>query len=460
MTRTRRIHARGPLSPNRSGVLPIPGSRRAGIAAAVVLLAALLACAAGGCGSKPELKVVIVAIDALDWSVADPLIEQGKMPNLERVVKEGMRADLHSFVPLEKSPTIWTTIATGKGSKKHGIGDFVAATGERPLMNSTGWRARSFWDILSEKGYTVGILNWLVTWPAWEVNGYFIADGVSYSPDDGFEVPERLTYPPELAEEIAPYRVSFASTTDDDIADLLGGQDWRTTDDYEIVGGVETARSLHATDHSVLNISNYLLENKPQPDVYAVYFLGVDRACHRFWGPMDPTSVRGITPEEQELFGNLIPKYYERADGYLGEVLDRIDENSTVIVCSDHGFRGPVYVNGAIKLGIQMHREVGALAAMGPGIRKGAQVTGASVLDVTPTLLALLGEPVGRDMDGFVLTEMIDEDHLAANPVTYIDTYEGEPDPDAEAADEGEEPLESPLDDAIKEELRSLGYIQ
>jgi hypothetical protein len=79
----------------------------------------------------------------------------------------------------------------------------------------------------------------------------------------------------------------------------------------------------------------------------------------------------------------------------------------------------------------------------------------ANVLDLTPTILALLGEPVGRDMDGFVLTGLIDEGHLADYPVTYLDTYERDDEPE-----QSDEPIESALDDAIREELRSLGYIE
>jgi arylsulfatase A-like enzyme len=136
-------------------------------------------------------------------------------------------------------------------------------------------------------------------------------------------------------------------------------------------------------------------------------------------------------------------------------VLDSIDENSTVIVCSDHGFRGPLRTKEGLKLGISMHRELGVLAAMGPGIRRGGTLASANVLDLTPTILALLGEPVGRDMDGFVLTNLIDEGHLADYPVTHIDTYERDDEPE-----QSEEPIESALDDAIREELRSLGYIE
>ncbi len=428
---------------------------RAG-ATVFVLSVALAALFFGGCGTAPDTKVVVIGIDGMDWSLADPLIEQGKMPNLARVLSEGTRAELRSLMPLQKSPTIWTTIATGKGPRKHGIGDFVAGSDEQPLLNSNGWRTRSIWDILGESGRTVGILGWLVTWPAQEVDGYCVTDRIVYAPEDGYSSIPHLTYPTELEEELAPLRVSLASTTMDDVADLMSGDVWQDGEEAITWIGVQGLRGIYASDQSILAMSEYLLESREQPDFYAVYFLGLDRCCHRFWGPMRPYTVDIKVDEKiNEAFENVIPRYYERVDLLIGDVLDSIEPNSIVIVCSDHGFYGPRRTKEGLQLGISMHRELGILAAMGPGIRRGATLANANVLDLTPTILTLLGEPVGRDMDGFVLTGMIDEDHLADHPVTYVDTYERD-----EPPEQSEEPIESALDDAIREELRSLGYIE
>ena len=79
------------------------------------------------------------------------------------------------------------------------------------------------------------------------------------------------------------------------------------------------------------------------------------------------------------------------------------------------------------------------------------------MLDITPTILALCGLPVGLDMDGEVLERAIDPDFLDSHPVATVATYESET--AGEEPGESEEPIESPLDDEIREELRSLGYI-
>ena len=60
----------------------------------------------------------------------------------------------------------------------------------------------------------------------------------------------------------------------------------------------------------------------------------------------------------------------------------------------------------------------------GDGVRAGAALRGASVLDVAPTILYLMGLPVARDMEGRVLTEIVTEDFARSHPLTFIPSYE------------------------------------
>jgi hypothetical protein len=66
----------------------------------------------------------------------------------------------------------------------------------------------------------------------------------------------------------------------------------------------------------------------------------------------------------------------------------------------------------------------GFLCAVGDGVRAGAAVGRASVLDIAPTILYLMGLPVARDMEGRVLAEILDEDFISSHPVTFIPSYE------------------------------------
>jgi hypothetical protein len=67
----------------------------------------------------------------------------------------------------------------------------------------------------------------------------------------------------------------------------------------------------------------------------------------------------------------------------------------------------------------------GYLIVIGDGIRPGATLSTASVVDIAPTILYLMGLPVAQDMDGRVLTEILDEDFARSHPLTFIPSYRG-----------------------------------
>jgi len=70
------------------------------------------------------------------------------------------------------------------------------------------------------------------------------------------------------------------------------------------------------------------------------------------------------------------------------------------------------------------HSIHGVLLLRGPSVKKDCEIDGASLLDVVPTTLALVGRPVGRDMDGRVLTGAIEPRYLETRPLKYIDSYD------------------------------------
>jgi len=95
----------------------------------------------------------------------------------------------------------------------------------------------------------------------------------------------------------------------------------------------------------------------------------------------------------------------------------------------------------------------GIFMAWGKGIKRGTVVEGASIVDVTPTILHAMGLPVPAYMDGRVLTEIMDEAWLAEHPVVY--------DEEAQLG-EGEEALKYSAEEteAIMSRLAALGYVE
>jgi predicted AlkP superfamily phosphohydrolase/phosphomutase len=99
------------------------------------------------------------------------------------------------------------------------------------------------------------------------------------------------------------------------------------------------------------------------------------------------------------------------------------------------------------------HDRNGILLADGPNLRSPGVIQGARLMDVAPTLLHLLGEPVPDTMSGDVLTDLFREDWLRENPVRRVKADPG-------AAPTAPEQPFSPEDEAaLEERLRDLGYM-
>jgi tetratricopeptide (TPR) repeat protein len=333
------------------------------------------------------------------------------------------------------SPLIWTSIATGRKPLDHGILDFVIndpETGEQIPTTSNLRKVKALWNIVGEHGKTVGVLGWLVTWPAERVNGWLISDRYFsiWSKGDlsGARPASHLTYPKSLQDSLDAL-VSAALS-----ANGLGLQEqiWNET---------------HARRRTAIS----LLKNQT-PDFAALYFSGVDRLGHLLLGNPDiePTEAR------QE-----IEAMYTYLDTVLGEIVALADSNTTILLASDHGFytaeRGPP-ATAMIGSGhaSEWHRDRGILVLKGPGIRPGAAFKSAHVLDIAPTVLALLDLPIPADAAGRVLREALTDQFVMQHPVDRIDTYEVD---NQKASADEPRPLRSEQDSEIRKQLESLGYL-
>ncbi|MFH1864674.1 MAG: alkaline phosphatase family protein [Candidatus Eisenbacteria bacterium] len=403
-----------------------------------------------------ERRIMLIGIDGMEWDIMGPLLEAGRLPTFARIMSEGSWGELRSLDILE-SPVIWTSIATGKLPEKHGIMGFAKKSpkgGEPVPITSNVRRVEAIWDILGDEGWSVGIVGWLSTWPAEPVNGYLVTDYFNYGwgPEHTGEG-ERVTFPPGLAADIEDLRVLEEDITDERAAAFTNGV---VPEGDVLRKRFNALKACIATDETSHSVALRLADRMPV-DFYAVYLKGIDGVCHLYWVDMIPESGPPVTEEEKQTFGSVIASYYEEMDGVLAGFLEMVDENTTLILTSDHGHSGPKPVGDKYNWGIAMHDPTGVLALWGKDIAKGQELVDASVLDITPTLLALCGLPVADDMDGRVLTEAIDGDFLRGHPVRTIETYE----PDAgSSGDDEREPIESPIDEEVRERLRALGYIE
>ena len=422
-------------------------------------------------------RILIVGIDGLDWSRVNRLADEGRMPNVARMRSEGASGILHSIRPFV-SPTIWTCIATGKTEEKHGISGFLVNTPNpadaspttdnmpqaKGIATSNMRKVKAIWQILSAAERSVGVIGWLVTYPADVVNGYLISSHVTLAlsakrearaPNQTDDWLSEGIYPKSLWSEVADNVYHEEDVGDSIIESFIATSMDRARQEEKV--RTSSLAKFYAADMTSLTLSRHFFETRPA-DFNAVYFRGSDMTSHFFWRFMEPESwKKELSAEAIETFSPVVERYYALADSLLGEVIELVDDDTYVVLLSDHGFaghRGYRGFEGDVAVGIEMHREDGIIFVSGPGIKPGGSVAGASVLDVTPTVLALAGLPVARDMDGRPLTEVMSRTFLERYPVVYIESYEVGDAPDGDLT-----PIESPVDDEIKEMLRSLGYI-
>jgi predicted AlkP superfamily phosphohydrolase/phosphomutase len=437
-------------------------------------------------GASPSgLKVVIVGIDGATWTVMDPLLAGPDLPTFASLIERGSRAPLESQKPI-LSPCVWTTIATGRNREDHGIVRFRSthSTAEKPkLMATTDRTAPAIWNMVTSYGVGVGVVGWWVTWPAEAVEGFIVSDRVAYSRwsswTDGHQN-SRLTHPPELIDKLKALVVDPVQAAPLDEIYALAEFDERER------------REIEAADHpipfhapSVLKfgfceqktyerIADELFAHS-QPALSLMFLVAVDPISHTYWHMYRPSEFREpVDPGEAMRLGKIVPAIYRHDDHYLGTLLPKFDERTVVIVVSDHGFKASGKLPGLTRevdyrsVGIARTEELEdpvnlgqsgvhdldgiLIAAGGPILKRAALKKKATVLDVTPTVLALLGLPIARNLPGRVLEELIDPAFLAAHPLQYIDAYEDRCKPTA-----FDEPAE--FDDGGRTELlNSLGY--
>ena len=206
---------------------------------------------------------------------------------------------------------------------------------------------------------------------------------------------------------------------------------------------VEGFRWAYAADETYLAVAQHLLETDPDLDLYGLYFNGVDVVGHRYWKYLEPEQYPPYPAEERPRFETVIPRYYEYTDELLGELLEHRRPGDTYLLVSDHGFHARGHKDGPD----------GILIAAGANVARGATVAGPELADLAPTVLALLGLPTARDMEGRILDELFTEEWRAAYPKEKVDTFDTE--------DWREQnPIASEIDEEFLARLRALGYLE
>jgi len=391
-------------------------------------------------------KLVVLGFDGLSWEILLPLLEEGSLPGFRALLEHAAYGNLATH-PLTKSPLVWECISTGRPPARHGIGHHVhfemrglerrirylpyfplgnSPMGLRHLLtysapwapwdavgaDATAARAARFWEVAQRRGMRVGVYNWMNTAPAAPVRPFLYGYGT---------VPPRV-FPPDLEAGLPP----------------LPGKELETGAGMEWVEG--------KLSHERRAYERFrLLSLRHQPDLLLYYTHYSDAVNHLNWRNeahgrhffISGLSHPSYVPKEP------VRRVMGFVDDLVADILSRMPEGATIAVVSDHGFDFRGYEHDNAPPGVFILR--------GPGVESGP-IQSASIYDVAPTFLHLLGLPVAKDMVGRTM-EVARPGGSLDRPIAWVATH-GPPLPTVTASAPDPEDVR-----AYREYLRALGYV-
>ena len=407
--------------------------------------------------SAPRRKILLIGWDAADWNVALPLVEAGKMPALKRLMEQSAWGKLATLRPV-LSPMLWTSIATGKRAWKHGIHGFsepCPATGSlRPISNLSR-TAKAVWNIFNQNDLRTHVLGWWPSHPAEPINGVMVSNHFQQACadlDKPWPLRPGTVHPPRLATSLAEMRIHPAELTNEDLlpfvpraAEIDQAKDKRLGTCAKILAEIS---GIHAAATAALQLEPW--------DFAAVYYDGIDHFGHGFMR-YHPPRLPWVEEKDFELYKDVIESAYRFHDLMLDVLLRIAGDDTSVLLMSDHGFEPgnlrPRTLPNEPAGPAAEHSPFGIFCLRAPDVRAGERIHGASLLDITPTLLHLAGLPAARDMDGQVLVNCF----RSPQTVRLIDSWEDLP------GATGQHPPGTGLDSADAHQslrqLVELGYI-
>lgn len=422
-------------------------------------------------GTSPSYRVVIAGFDGMDPEFLGYFLSQGKLPNFQRLVREGAYAPCQTFKPT-KSVVLWTSVATGKRMEKHGIVDWqlLSRDGRKILATGQARRTEALWNMATDGGKSSSIVNWWATWPAEAVRGTIVSNHFQRSLHEPLE---EATYPPELASELSALALPDRAAAEAALAaagipvysPAIAESVFRPNGQFR--SRFQTAAGVFNDDAIAERSLFHLFDSRGQADLTAVLFRTTDVYTHFLWRFIDRRVAepvyralrdegKPLTDEivetMEEAYARVLEPVYVHEDRRLGRLMEKLGPDTVLLVVSDHGFQFRNYGFNHYDDGRGgVRAPPGVLFVWGPPVRAGGKLEVPTLFDVAPTALYLLGLPVGRDMDGRVLTEAFSPSLFSRRPVAWVSTHDQGT---RLAADR-----ESPVDEDVLRELRSLGYV-
>jgi predicted AlkP superfamily phosphohydrolase/phosphomutase len=265
--------------------------------------------------SQSTRRVLVIGLDCAEPSL---LLERWRqdLPNLNHLMSNGAYGRLESCHPPITVPA-WASMLASRDPGQLGYYGFRNRAdhsyGKLFTANGIAVQAPRVWDVLSKAGKQSIVVGVPQTYPVRPLNGNLIS--CFLTPPGAAQ----WTYPESLAEEV---------TT------ILGGEEYefdvknfRTDDRGWLLDAV------YQMTRKRWQVLNELITSKPW-DLFLFVEMGTDRIHHGFWSLMDPKHFRYAAGNP---FENAIHDYYVYLDTEIGKLLEKVGDDTFVVVVSDHG---------------------------------------------------------------------------------------------------------------------------
>lgn len=411
----------------------------------------------------PEHGMTILAVDGIDRNILDRLTGRGQLPFIRQMLRAGLCGPLNyseRFVP----PVFWTTVATGMNPAEHGIADMSArrfAGVTTPFQESLGEpvfgsalmtlipasgkdarvpitanlrRSKTFWNILNDKTISVGIVNWWVTWPCEEINGYEVSERLIYKLDAKEKLDKDIN-PDDLLEKAGFDYNNTLKLFEDTFARFFPAE-FTDSLEQDAVKSLKEAAWIdffYASLYSTLN-------TKYKVKLSALYLPGLDIVQSKLLGTEIYKNLDDLKNRLES-----IEKYYTYLDSLLSRSFADLLRGEYLLLITTPGREIKLTGDGNDSF-------KGFYMISGPGIAADSHAPSITPRDIAPTILYLMGFPQSAEFKGRPVQELFDTALRQKLNSATVETF-------GDKIGAGAAGEDSNFSREVLEQLRNLGYI-
>jgi len=257
-----------------------------------------------------------LAIIGLDCAAPELVFDKFRqdLPNLDSLIQTGTWGRFRSSTPPITVPA-WASMFSGKDPGELGVYGFRNRKNysydSLSIATSKSIKYPRFWDILGNHDLKSIVLGVPQTYPPKSLNGLLVSGLLTPGQESQFTYPEGLKS--EILEQFPDYQFDVAN--------------------YRQLGPERFLKQLYTMTRTRFEAARYLTHKYPW-DCFTMVEVGLDRVQHNFWQYMDATHPLYV---EDSPYQNVIRKYYQFLDKEIEALVDSFDEDTTVIIVSDHG---------------------------------------------------------------------------------------------------------------------------